>query len=444
MHNQQYKNIIILSLAGILLHEKYHLVQYFFNKLGAKNIFAFFILLLLFFCYRAYRYRLINRDESWLIEIINSQLKTLTKYLNPIQNIHLSLLLGLDNIGKKSLLKNNYQQIINAHEKASISWWQKDNHLICCAAPRINKAQTALYSSRTWKKICKKIICRRLKQPFDQIIILTHIPALHKPHESDQARDIDQINTALFTILKYHLKAKCKIVFTQTDYIQGFKDTFINLDNDYHKQSWSIDFNNTLATIITKLYDKHFDSWSNKLSAKIYRSIKNAHNMETKEKIIEFPLQIQKLKRPIKNFISQLYLPSKNTISSIDFCSALQNNIEFNYLNNQTTTSKSSIFSIPFFCNSFSIDKQTNTQNKLFVVFFIALICIIFLIKNYTTNLHNIQSLAISNNLEAIGQKLEKVESLKNTNFITIKLNPKLKNSLSTIQESYNNQLKKY
>lgn len=441
MYNQNYKNIIILLLTAVLLFDNYVKIKAIYINLEIKFILSFITLLIAIFCYKKYKSTKTHKDEKWLNEIINNQFKILLKYINPFKKTKVTLLLGLDNIGKSSLLKQRYSQIISVKNKSSISWWYKNNHVICCAAPRINSQQTAMYSNRTWKKICKKLIFRRLKQPFDQIIILIHIPALHKPHESNQARDIDQINTALFTILKYHIKTNCKIVFTQADYIQGFTENFIHLDNDYHKNNLAITFNKNISNIIDKLYDKQFDNLLNKLTNNLYKSIKNTNNLKTKEKILTFPLQMQNLKQPIKRLISQLYLPDKHNISSINFCSSLQNNVEFDYLNNTLINNKQIDFSTQFFCNTLEFNKPIKKYNYLTAtLIFIA--CVILLKLNYTNRLNqtnkNLKYLLTSNNIANI---IEETNSIALERQFLIKLSPELSNKIKHLQSLYKKKL---
>ena len=65
-----------------------------------------------------------NKDENWVVSEINQQLKQLKqhyKMINYYKNKTTTLILGLDNIGKKSIINNDYQLLTKQHNKISMS-----------------------------------------------------------------------------------------------------------------------------------------------------------------------------------------------------------------------------------------------------------------------------------------------------------------------------------
>ena len=142
---------------------------------------------------------------------------------------------------------------------------------------------------------------------------------------------------------------RCKIIFTQADYIKGFKENFANLNKIEHEKPWSILFNNNLNTIISNDFDKKFDLWLKQIYDDIYYKLRINSNSTNKSYIIEFPLQLAQLKQPIKKLLNQLYLPEHQLVESLNFCSNVQNNIVFDYLTNTFINNNNKTLSKPFF-----------------------------------------------------------------------------------------------
>lgn len=349
------KNTIIISLIIIIIIDRLPQANYLFPYLTGG---------LISYCLYSsylYYYNKANKDQAWLIKIIHEQFNNISNKLGILWGLKTTttLVLGLDGIGKKSLITNNYQPITTTTSQASISWWHNTNQLICLAAPRINNTQTAQYSSKLWEVINKKLRLLRFKtRSFDQILITLHIPALHQPHEAQQARDIDQINAALAIILKYNKHTPIKLIFTQADYIQGFKETFAQLDQEQIKSLWGLD--------LQQDYQLAFNQWLTQLNNDLFQHLFQNNQIDSKNKIINFPSQLSQLKQPIADLLAQLYLPEPSRLTNIFFCSSYQSNVEFDYLSNkllqQTTTNTTHTPTFNYNLTT-TITKQTNKIN---------------------------------------------------------------------------------
>ena len=272
-------------------------------------------------------------QEKWFKKLLRHQFKTLQKqtqkYSWALQN-HTWLVLGLDAIGRKTILKQRATCLTGHQER--LSWWQHQSDVFCLGAPRLNTHQTAQHNAPFWAQLCRALRIRRFgRAPFDELVLVFHIPALHTPHEIHQARDIDQINAALAPILKQHRHVPCRIIFTQADYIAGFNETFTQLDAQQRQDSWHIECRHGNQSGLLA-YDHAFDLWVSHLNGALIQRLHQEPCLRRRTLIKDFPLQLQRLKAPIKELLEQLCLLHPETLHSIHFCSTQQAAKPFDYL----------------------------------------------------------------------------------------------------------------
>lgn len=223
----------------------------------------------------------------------------------------------------------NPQEIQQAHHP--LQWWQRNNSLLLMADPVLTQADAA--QTQQWQGLLSQMRrwTLRRRRPFDGIVLTLNLNMLHNPADSTAlAQQLAQLNTSLTQLSKHPIPLH--VVFTHCDFIAGFQEFFGDLDPEEREQYWGICPNLTLGSNPLQDYENTFSDLLSRLNAHLIRRIHQEAHPTKRDLIKDFPVQLERLKSPIKRLLSQLNLAAPLQLQAICFTSNQQTGQYFDYL----------------------------------------------------------------------------------------------------------------
>ena len=227
------------------------------------------------------------------------------------------LVLGSESAGKKSMVKNSglfFQQPQHIGEEAlnyindfpDFDWWFSQQAILVDVAN--NDAENDI---ARWKKFIKLLRRERKSRPFNGVVItLTLSELLTLSHKERQAF-VTRITNYIRDIYS-HFKAYVPIyvVFNKCDLIDGFMEFFENLSKEELDQVWGMTLPvsgcNDLQSVLN-FFNREYHDLIQHLRKRVMWAFDSEKTMRGRELINAFPQQMSLFRRPIENFISELF-----------------------------------------------------------------------------------------------------------------------------------------
>lgn len=121
----------------------------------------------------------------------------------------------------------------------------------------------------------------------------------------------------------------CQILVTKCDLLPGFVEFFGESNNEETRQAWGIAINHRDPRKINELFANRFDALIKKLNEQLIWRIHQERNPLARPYIKDFPLQVERLKENLNDFIKKLIATKSNLIlKGVYLTSAIQTKSE--------------------------------------------------------------------------------------------------------------------
>ena len=227
------------------------------------------------------------------------------------------LVLGAPNAGKKSVMKNfgiHFSRPEHFGEEAvnyinqfpDYEWWFSEQAVFIDAMGAESES-----SNSTWKKFLKLLRRERKNKPLNGVLLVFNLSDLVL--YSNKARQ-DFIQDICAYIRDIHQKFKSLVpvyvVFNKCDLVEGFMEFFNDLSKEELRQVWGMSLpleNCNDLQFVQQFFDREYNSLITQLRKRVMWALDTERSIRGRELINAFPQQMQLLKRPIENFIAELF-----------------------------------------------------------------------------------------------------------------------------------------
>lgn len=355
---QQLSVITCLALLIWLAGNQWHWEQTFPLLAKEKRLYviAFLYLLWLFkFLVRDLASSPPPKENPRKLASVDSKIRGILQFLKKTtttkhgQTIHLDqlpwyLLIGAEGCGKTTFLAHsNVHYVLKPqfqpqHDQSMASsdncdWWiTRDISIVDVPGKYLTAAPHQAATSTLWKFFLRTLKKQRGKHALQGIIIALPLTELVKQNDPRSAQHhlqqlllrINELQHTFPYALSYH------VVITKCDQLPGFKEFFSELTEDELMQAWGI----TLPPLksgekIQDLFIQRFNALIKKLNQQLIWRLHQERNPMNRPYVKDFPLQVERLKENLADFIKKLSTQVSSTyLRSIHLTSAQQPDID--------------------------------------------------------------------------------------------------------------------
>ncbi len=267
-------------------------------------------------------------DFSTCFDALNAYLKAHFKKLSR-KNHPWICLLGASESGKSSLLQYAQCELKSPSQLASdkllptqtIDWWINNDAILLDTSGKIffDPEQTAA-NQKNWKqllKLCKK---QHGHRPFDHLVFTIDCMMLsqNKLDEKFTQTFIQQI----LTLKQFYPNCPITIMLTQTDHIDGFNEFFADLTADDRDRGFGFKTKLSTQKNLNEQITQYFNDFAEKLNQQTLPRLHREQNLQKREHIQTFPIQMEKVCALLCKFILQIPVDISTQIQGIYFSSS--------------------------------------------------------------------------------------------------------------------------
>lgn len=234
-----------------------------------------------------------------------------------LRNLPWYVILGSPQSGKKSLISNlglYYAQPKHFGEEAEsyinqfpdYDWWFSEQAVLIDAMGPIDDSRP-----QSWKRFIKLLKRQRWNKPVNGIILTFCLSDVLLYSNQDRHEFIQEVCLYVREIHEtFKSQVPVYIVFTKSDLVEGFMEFFSDLSKEELHQIWGMTIPVARCDDVTQVLSFFSDEYTalvNKLQSQVLWALESERNPRGRELIHSFPQQMQLFKRPIENFISELF-----------------------------------------------------------------------------------------------------------------------------------------
>jgi len=227
------------------------------------------------------------------------------------------LVLGTQGAGKNNIIKNTGLDFIDPKyfcEEAVkyikqlpyCKWWFSEQ-AVMIDLMQYDK-QKDVQTRKQLNYLLKKI---RKQKPINGILLtvtLTDLVMLSNGERQDYIQDICQFMRDIYATFKCRIPVY--LIFNKCDLIAGFSEFFSDLSKEELRQIWGVTFpieNCHDNQFVSLFFEREYEKLIEHLNRRVLWAISTESELRGRELIHEFPQQMQLLKKPILNFITELF-----------------------------------------------------------------------------------------------------------------------------------------
>src|SRR5262249_52138916 len=98
----------------------------------------------------------------------------------------------------------------------------------------------------------------------------------------------------------------CHLIITKCDLLNGFTDFFAECSDEETKQVWGISLPELTSNNIQTVFNKQFDALIKKINKQLLWRLHHERNSQRRPYIKDFPLQLERLKEYLADFLKKL------------------------------------------------------------------------------------------------------------------------------------------
>lgn len=227
------------------------------------------------------------------------------------------LVLGAPHSGKKSIIKNlglHFSRPEHFGEEAvnyinqfpDYEWWFSEQAVFVDAMGAESES-----SASTWKRFLKLLRRERKNKPLNGVVIVFNLSDLVLYSNKSRQDFIQNICTYIRDIhQKFKSLVPVYVVFNKCDLVEGFMEFFNDLSKEELRQVWGMSLpleNCNDLPFVQRFFDNEYHLLIAQLRKRVMWALDTERSIRGRELINAFPQQMQLLKRPIENFIAELF-----------------------------------------------------------------------------------------------------------------------------------------
>jgi type VI secretion system protein ImpL len=227
------------------------------------------------------------------------------------------LVLGANQSGKKTFIQQSglyFQRPEHIGEEAvnyinefpDFEWWFTQQAILVDVMS--DKAEEDV---NRWKKFVKLLKRERKARPFNGVIMtmsVSDLLLLSNKNRQDLITRYTQYIRDIYSVFKAHVPIY--IVFNKCDLVDGFMEFFENLSKEELTQVWGMTLPlegcNDLQTVLA-FFNREYSGLLQQLRKRVMWAFESEKSMRGRELINAFPQQMNLFRKPIENFIAELF-----------------------------------------------------------------------------------------------------------------------------------------
>lgn len=257
------------------------------------------------------------------------------------------MIIGASGTGKTTALKNSglhfplrsklgAEPIQGAGGTRYCDWWFTDEAILIDTAGRYTTQDSPKkVESKAWINFLARLKKIRPKRPLNGIILTISIQDILQKTNTQKTiqttaikQRIQELNNHLGMMLPVY------VLFTKTDLVAGFNGFFSDLEKEGQEQIWGITFKDKRVNNIGNLlkeFDTEYTALMQRINNRVLKRLDHERNPQRRTLIYEFPHQMNGLKQPIHDFLSNIFTPNQFEepflLRGIYFISSTQTNM---------------------------------------------------------------------------------------------------------------------
>jgi len=288
------------------------------------------------------------------------------KKVRSIYQLPWYIIIGPPGSGKTTLLINSglqfpladslgEQKVQGVGGTRYCDWWFTDEAVLIDTAGRYTTQDSnEAVDNKAWTGFLDLLKKHRRRRPINGIILAISTEELLRQSERDKERAAKAISDRIQELYdRLGVRFPIYLMFTKADLLAGFMEYFGDLDRHERAQVWGF----TLGVDEDPLasFDQHFRELQERLEERLVQRLQDERDVQRRELIYNFPLQMASSRDAIERFLKQVFKPSryKNTplLRGLYFTSGTQEGTPFNRIMSQLASnfslSRSATQSLP-------------------------------------------------------------------------------------------------
>lgn len=260
------------------------------------------------------------------------------------------IIIGPPGSGKTTLLVNSGLQFPLADELGDqkvqgvggtryCDWWFTDEAVLIDTAGRYTTQDSnETVDNSAWLGFLKLLKKHRRRRPINGIILAISTEELLRLSERDKERNAKAISDRIQELYdQLGVRFPIYLMFTKSDLLAGFMEYFSDLDRHERAQVWG--FTLGVDEDPMKAFDGAFDALQNRLDERLVHRLQQERDVQRRELIYNFPLQLGSTRDAIRQFLEQVFKPSRYRttplLRGMYFTSGTQEGTPFNRIMSQ-------------------------------------------------------------------------------------------------------------
>ena len=219
--------------------------------------------------------------------------------------------------------KYGHESVKGVGGTRNCDWWFTDEAVLIDTAGRYTTQDShAANDSAAWNGFLSLLKTHRKRRPINGVIVAISIQDILTQTEQEKAAHIHAIRSRLLELQnQLHIQFPVYLLITKGDLVAGFSEFFDDLGRDEREQVWGMTFpenyntgsNTSSKSIKTAgvLFDEQFDRLIDNLNDRLLWRLNYERDLQRRGKIVEFPAQLQGIKKALGDFIEQTFSSSR-------------------------------------------------------------------------------------------------------------------------------------
>src|SRR3990167_4207024 len=252
------------------------------------------------------------------------------------------LLIGKHGAGKTTLLeKSQYplrspfkKSIKNINETKNIDWWIGDDLVFIDPAGKYCFSTPLEQEHYQYWQNFLSILSQKYPHPFDSVSLIVDLPTLIY-HQDISFDDFVRRWQEQIRLLENFCVPLCiNIIVTQCDYLAGYAEFFVNLDSQQQQQVFGFSLmDSSQTTHVHDLFVQRFHDFIQIVNQRTLNRLHQEPNHERRLRIHDFPLQLEKLEKPLFALLNALSDSNTLFVNNVFFCNSAQTTHPIHLLN---------------------------------------------------------------------------------------------------------------
>jgi len=285
--------------------------------------------------------------QQHIIEDLQQQIQiavdTIQQYFKRKKQRHVPwmLFIGAQGVGKTSLLAHSKINLVSPLKKSienvgptkSIDWWISDEAVFVDPSGKYClSTQTEPQAQQYWHAFLQALSSHRTPIMFDKICFVVDLPSLIYPNDPTFSSIVNRWSEQIHILAQLNRVIAIDIIITQCDHMAGFAEFFANLRPEDREQALGFSLADPDGKYVNDRFFECFKLFIQMINHRLLDRLHHEPNLERRQRINEFTLQLERLFKPLNKIISCLPDSTNINVNNIFFCSCQQTNTTVNMI----------------------------------------------------------------------------------------------------------------